>query len=193
MLPLLAGPMIKAQVFVPGLSCTTLEVPSHQGAAAWNGFLEALRLADGIVALRFVARGDSGGKTGGCVANSEFLSQVYEIVDSRPLFIISVCRGVIDDSLLAFVGVANVVLSDQDTIFCMPRESNESAHPIVQVALKRRLSEGVLRRLMLVGDSIEATEAQRLGLADFVGDDATVEKELARLILRKCSPITKTG
>lgn len=172
-----------ALVVSPGLSCTTLDVPSVQSKAGWASLLQLLSLADGMVVLRLRDTGVC--DKDGYLAQSEFLSEVFEVVDSRPMFIVCVCTGPVRASMMAFVAMSTAVLATTEASFGFP---SDEVHPITQVALRRRLAEVVLRRLTLVGDTVSAVEAQRLGLVDFVAGPAAVEGEVARLVYRNCAP-----
>merc|ERR1712129_454350 len=122
--------------------------------------------------------------------SSDFLAEVFEVVDSRPLMVICVCKGPIRSNMMMFPAMAKVVLASQDATFGFPEIQSDTISPAVTSAMKKRISEQLQRRLMLVGDAIDAHEAQRFGLVDFVGDQETVENEVARLIYKNCSPQT---
>eukprot|EP00931_Biecheleriopsis_adriatica_P091510 TRINITY_DN65399_c0_g1_i1.p1 TRINITY_DN65399_c0_g1~~TRINITY_DN65399_c0_g1_i1.p1 ORF type:complete len:243 (+),score=65.71 TRINITY_DN65399_c0_g1_i1:47-730(+) len=179
-------PAFKADV--PGMSVMTLEVPSVQSKDAWNSFLQLLSLADGMVVLRLADAAAHDQEE--YLAKSPLLSEVYEIVESRPMFIVSICKGPVRASLMTFPAISQVVLATHDASFGLPQYRHD-LHPITPIALKKRMMEQAARRLQLLGDAISANEAQRLGLVDFVGDEVTVENELCRLIYRNCSPSTQ--
>lgn len=177
------------QATTPGMSVMTLEVPSVQSKEAWNAFLEMLSLSDGLVILRLEDKADFDEE--GYLHRSPLLSQIFELVDSRPMFIICVCKGPVRSSMMFFPGIASLVLATKDATFGFPDFAQGKTCEFASVALRKRLTDVVQRRLFLVGDSLDAYEAQRLGLVDFVGDDETVENEICRLIYRNCSPKTQ--
>merc|ERR1719277_1928275 len=90
-----------------------------------------------------------------------------------------------------FTGIASLVLATSDSTFGFPDCAQAKTSEFVAVSLKKRLTDTVQRRLFLVGDTIDAYEAQRFGIVDFVGDEETVENEVCRLIYRNCSPKTQ--
>eukprot|EP00971_Amphidinium_carterae_P033128 652130-Amphidinium_carterae.1 len=113
--------------------------------------------------------------------------EISEDVEARPIFIITVCQGAVRGYQMMLPAFASVCLADPEATFGMP-EVRLGAMPAVQtVLLRRRLTEDNIRRLMMSTDPIDAYEAQRVGLVDFVGD---VEMELARLIQKNCQPKT---
>uniref|UniRef100_A0A7S2DML6 Uncharacterized protein n=1 Tax=Alexandrium andersonii TaxID=327968 RepID=A0A7S2DML6_9DINO len=177
------------QATTPGMSVTTLEVPSVQSKEAWNSFLQMFSVADGIVILRLEDKADYDEE--GYIYRSPILSQIYEVADSRPMFIITVCKGPVRSSMMFFCGIASLVLATRDSTFGFPEFAQDKTGDFTSVALRKRLTDQVQRRLFLVGDSIDAHEAQRFGLIDFVADDETVENEVCRLIYRNCSPKTQ--
>eukprot|EP00490_Sorites_sp_Unknown_P000113 CAMPEP_0114687630 /NCGR_PEP_ID=MMETSP0191-20121206/62709_1 /TAXON_ID=126664 /ORGANISM="Sorites sp." /LENGTH=203 /DNA_ID=CAMNT_0001974383 /DNA_START=48 /DNA_END=660 /DNA_ORIENTATION=- len=168
------------KVDMSGLTCMTLEVPSVQSKDAWNSFLQLLSLADGIVILRIAD--DAEHDQDGYLAKSPMLAEVYEIIDCLQ----GPCAGFAHD-------IPSVVAASRGNRGCNVRfaKVQNDLHPITSIALKKRLMEKAVRRLQLVGDPIDANEAQRLGLVDFVGSEAAVENEICRLIYRNCSPASQ--
>merc|ERR1719373_1239132 len=104
------------------------------------------------------------------------------------MFIVCVCKGPVRASMMTFPALATAVLATKDASFGFPPQMSDKVSPVTNVALQRRITDVVLRRMTLVGDVVDACEAQRFGLVDFVGDEATVEREVARLVYRNCSP-----
>merc|ERR1712050_199446 len=124
------------------------DVPSLQSRAGWASFLQLLSLADGIVVLRLSDSAEYDAE--GYLTQSEFLSEVYEIVDSRPMFIVSVCKGPIRASMTTFLGISTVVLASKEATFGFPAQQADKVNPMAEVAFKKRLTECVYRRLTLV-------------------------------------------
>lgn len=172
----------------PGMSVTTIDVPSVQNRDAWHAFLNTLCLADGMVILRPDDKAEY--DEDGYLYKSEFLSEVHEITDSRPMFIVCVCKGPLRGAMVLFAAISTLVLATKDATFGFPDHRKDSLNTSLHPALKKRLTEQTLRRLLLVGDTLDAVEAQRFGLVDFIGDEETVENEVCRLIYRNCSAVT---
>lgn len=181
------GDLPAFEVTAPGMSVTTIDVPSVQNKMGWHNLLQLLTLADGMVVLRphDVPEYDPDSY----LANSPLLSEFFEIIDSRPMFIVCVCKGPIRSSMMAFPAMAQLVLATKDASFGFP-DYRHDLHPSISASLRKRLTTQVERRLRLVGNTIPANEAQRLGLVDFVGDEVAVENEVCRLIYRNCVPVT---
>jgi len=176
---------------VPGMSCTTLNVPSVQDRDGWNSFLHMMSIADGMVVLRPSDSAEYDSE--GYLANSHLLPELLEITDSRPMFIVCVCKGPLRSSMMMLPAVSQIVLATSDATFGFPEFQAESVHGVVAISMERRVTKQVCRRMMLVGDTVTATEAQRFGLVDFVGtDDEAVENEVCRLIYRNCRPTAQT-
>jgi hypothetical protein len=183
-----SGEMPAFQATTPGMSVITLEVPSIQSKDAWYGFLNMLTVADGMVILRPSDTADY--DAGGYLYNSDFLSEVYEVTDSRPMFIVCVCKGPLRASMNFFPAISQLVLATKDATFGFPDVALDLVHSCTSLAMRKRVTDAVQKRLFLVGDTIDAQDAQRIGLADFVGTEETVENEVCRLIYRNCSPVT---
>lgn len=182
------GQMPAFEATMPGMSVMTLDVPSVQSKDSWHSFLNMLTLADGMVVLRLHDTTDYDEE--GYLYNSSFLSEVYEMCDSRPMFIVCVCKGPVRATMMTFPAISQVVLASKDATFGFPDFALDKVHPITSLALRKRLSDHVQKRLFLVGETLSANEAQRFGLVDFVGEEETVENEVCRLIYRNCSPTT---
>mmetsp|Transcript_9761 Transcript_9761/g.17620 ORF Transcript_9761/g.17620 Transcript_9761/m.17620 type:complete len:253 (+) Transcript_9761:58-816(+) len=200
---------------VPGLSCTTINVPSTQSKEAWHNFLHLLSIADGIVVLRPSCTPDFD-------VDSHFigdvLAEALQVVESRPLPIICICKGPIQSTMMMLPAISSVVLASNDASFgfaswsqddapgsqVRPSDlrsqgiSHEFAFPmtlkdqVVRSSMCRRIEENKLMRILLSGQVMDAVEAQRVGLVDFVGTKEDVENELARLVYRRCAPKVKT-
>merc|ERR1719188_1801672 len=183
-----SGEMPAFQATTPGMSVMTLEVPSMQSKDAWYGFLNMLTVADGMVILRPSDTADYDEE--GYLYNSPFLGELYEIIDSRPMFIVCVVNGPLRASMLFFAGIASLVLATKESTFGFPDFAQNRVSPLCTMALKKRMTDAFLKRMTLVGDSISAIEAQRVGLVDFIADKEGVENEVCRLIYRHCSPQT---
>lgn len=173
----------------PGLSVTTINVPSVQTREAWWSLLELLMKADGLVVLRPTSSAEF--DQDGYLHTTDYLSQVFEVIDCRRLPMVTVCQGPLRGSMLLFPAMSSVVLATTDSTFGFPSMLKDAVHPQVAVAMKARVTEQIQKRLMLVGDTVDAVEAQRFGLVDFVGDEEAVENELARIIFQHCSSKTQ--
>mmetsp|Transcript_6351 Transcript_6351/g.13872 ORF Transcript_6351/g.13872 Transcript_6351/m.13872 type:complete len:226 (-) Transcript_6351:121-798(-) len=169
----------------PGLSVTTIEVPAIPDAALYQNFLHQLRYADGVVVLR--AAGAEIWDKDIYFPLQEIWMEISEEVQSRPMFIITICKGNVRANQMLLPAFASVCLSDPDATFGLPEVRMGGAPAVQSVMLRRRLSEDNIRKLLMSTDPIDAYEAQRVGLVDFVGD---VETELARLIQKNCQPKT---
>ena len=177
------------QATTPGMSVMTLEVPAVQDKDAWNSFLNMLSISDGLVILRPTDTAEYDPE--GYLYKSEVMSQIFEVVDSRPMFIVCDIKGPIRGSMMFFPAISTLVLATKDSTFGFPDSSQEKVHQVTFIALRKRLTDVVQRRLFLVGDTIDVFEAQRLGLVDYVGSDENVENEVCRLVYRNCSPKTE--
>lgn len=170
----------------PGMSITTIEVPiTSLEPKIWHNFINQLQLASGVVVLRSV--GQPVWNKDNYVTIQDYLCEAAEIVEARPMFIISVVKGDCRSFLMTMPGMASISLADPDSTFGLPDLRVGGMPSVMGVVMKRRVAEPVIRKLIMTGEPIDAHEAQRIGLVDFVGD---VEAECARLIFRNCQPKT---
>ena len=76
------------------------------------------------------------------------------------------------------------MIATRDATFGFPEIRRKALPGLVSVAARRRLSVAACERMMCSGDSVDAAEAHRLGLADFVGDASEIENEVHRVLAR---------
>merc|ERR1719450_1538560 len=81
--------------------------------------------------------------------------------------------------------IADVSLATPNSTFSFPDVRIGASPTIVASAMRKRCTVENVRKLITDGMPIDAREAQRIGLVDFVGD---VETELSRIIFKNCRP-----
>lgn len=169
---------------LPGASVHTIEVPAimdkDRGFAC---FLHSMACADGIIVLR--PQGEGVWDKEDYISHAECYAEIYELVDSRPMLIINIAKGRIRSGQMMLPAMSTVSLATPNASFGFPEVHVGGIPAITAVALRKRVSDQAQRKMMLMGDPMDATEAQRLGLVDFVGD---VEMELARLLYQRSTP-----
>merc|ERR1712050_502042 len=112
-------------------------------------------------------------------------SEIAEVCDARSLFMVNISKGDIRSFMMMLPSMSDISLATPDATFGFP-EVRLGGTPAVQSAvMRKRLSDEAVRKMITTGETIDAREAQRIGMVDFVGD---VETELARLIFRNCQP-----
>mmetsp|Transcript_110710 Transcript_110710/g.313209 ORF Transcript_110710/g.313209 Transcript_110710/m.313209 type:complete len:229 (-) Transcript_110710:164-850(-) len=171
----------------PGMTITTVEVPALGEAKMWHNFLHQLQTASGMVVTRGL--GQIMWDKDIYLYMQDMLSEVCEVADARPMFMVNIAKGDIRSLMMTLPAISDICLAEPDATFGFPEVRLGGLPAIQSAALRKRLSDDSIRRLITTGDVIDAREAQRIGLVDFVGD---VETELARLIFRNCQPqVTK--
>ncbi|OLP78224.1 hypothetical protein AK812_SmicGene41626 [Symbiodinium microadriaticum] len=115
----------------------------------------------------------------------EIFAELCEVVDTRPTYIVNVAKGDVRSLPVAFAALADVSLAEPDATFGFPEVRVGGMPACVTVAMRKRVSDDYIRKMITDGLPIDAREAQRVGLVDFVGD---VEMELSRIIFRNCKP-----
>mmetsp|Transcript_79927 Transcript_79927/g.226080 ORF Transcript_79927/g.226080 Transcript_79927/m.226080 type:complete len:234 (+) Transcript_79927:62-763(+) len=167
----------------PGLSVTTIEVPAMGEAKFWHNFLHQLQTANGVVVIRGL--GQTMWDKDIYNYMNDLWAEICEAADSRPMFIINIAKGECRSLMMTLPALADVSLATPDATFGFPEVRLGGIPAVAACAMRKRVDDGGIRRLITTGETIDAREAQRIGLVDFVGD---VETELARLIFRNCQP-----
>merc|ERR1719401_3051570 len=154
-------------------------------AKLWHGVLHQLQSANGVVVLR--GFGQTVWDKDQHLLVQDLWAEICEAVVSRPMFIINVARGDVRSSMMILPALADVSLAEPSATFGFPELRVGAVPAVAAQCLRRRVADGDLRMLLSSGKPVDAREAQRIGLVDFVGD---VEAEVARLLLRHCRPRT---
>merc|ERR1712157_383898 len=116
---------------------------------------------------------------------NDMWSEICEVADSRPMFIVNLAKGDVRSFMLTLPAMSDIPLATPDATFGLPEVRLGGTPAITACTMRKRVADDGIRKLCMTGESIDAREAQRIGLVDFVGD---VETELARLIFRNCQP-----
>ncbi|CAK9065183.1 unnamed protein product [Durusdinium trenchii] len=167
----------------PGMPVTTIEVPAYADKKFYDGMMRLLSVTSGMVIFRFL--GQTTWDKDIYMFTQEIYAELCEVVDTRPTYIINVARGDVRSLPMAFAALSDVSLAEPDTTFGFPEVRVGGLPACVTVAMRKRISDDNIRRLITDGKAIDAREAQRIGLVDFVGD---VETELSRIIFKNCKP-----
>merc|ERR1712187_475703 len=147
--------------------------------------LHQLQCADGVVVLR--GFGQTVWDKDQHLLVQDLWAEICEAVDSRPTFIINVAKGDVRSSMMILSALADVSLAEPSATFGLPEVRLGAVPAVAAQCLRRRVGDGDLKSMLSTGEAVDAREAQRIGLVDFVGD---VEAEVARLLLRHCRPRT---
>lgn len=181
-----AGHVPVLSQILPGQSVTTVEVPHNldkdRGFAC---FLHSIACADGIIVTRPADMSDATWNLDDYIAKAEVYAQLYELIEHRPGLIINIAKGRVRSAGMMLPSMSSVSLATPDATFGFPEVRLGGIPSIQGCALRKRVSDETMRRMMMLGDVMDAREAQKVGLVDFVGD---VELELARLLYSRCAP-----
>jgi len=170
----------------PGMRITTIDVPAdmtkEKGFAA---FLQHVSYADGVIVFR--PEGEGIWESQEYYKKAECYAEIWELLEHRRehLPIISVCKGRTRGLSVMLPSCATISLCTPDATFGFPEVKVGGVASMAGMMLKKRVDYVSHNRLCCMGDIIDAQEAQRIGLVDYVGD---VETELARLLFSRGSP-----
>lgn len=172
------------QQVIPGATVTTIEVPAQMDKErGFPTFLHQLAVADGIIVLR--PQGEGYWDKDEYLMHAECYSEIYELVGTRPNLVINIAKGRIRSGQMMLPAMSTISLATPNASFGFPEVRVGGLPAITAVALNKRCPLEAQRKMFLMGDPMDASEAQKLGLVDFVGD---VEMELARILYQKCTP-----
>lgn len=124
-------------------------------------------------------------------ASSKAGGQMFDLVNEMPQVVVILVEGAAMAGGLGMVCTADVVAVTKDAKFAMTETT--LGIPPAQIApfVAQRLGLRTARRLMVTAARFDGTEAGRLGLADFVVDDAAgldaVEADIRKQVMR-CAP-----
>ena len=91
------------------MSVITLDVPTVQDKDAWNSFLNLFSISDGLVILRSTDTAED--EPDGYLYKSEIMAELFEVVDSRLMFVTCVVKGPLRGSMLFFLAISSLVLA----------------------------------------------------------------------------------
>eukprot|EP00746_Dinoflagellata_sp_MGD_P104062 gnl/MRDRNA2_/MRDRNA2_43163_c0_seq1.p1 gnl/MRDRNA2_/MRDRNA2_43163_c0~~gnl/MRDRNA2_/MRDRNA2_43163_c0_seq1.p1 ORF type:complete len:269 (+),score=53.01 gnl/MRDRNA2_/MRDRNA2_43163_c0_seq1:95-808(+) len=170
----------------PGLRVTTIDVPAdmtkERGFAC---FLQQVQHADGVIVFR--PDGEAGVWESQAHTDKEICYQeMWNLLCHRRQYVdvICVCTGKIRGVSMILPAVSTICLATPDCTFGFPEVKVGGMPGFSVKMLENRCNRTVTNRLTTFGDIIDAEEAQRTGLVDYVGD---VETELARLLWQRGS------
>mmetsp|Transcript_82230 Transcript_82230/g.142895 ORF Transcript_82230/g.142895 Transcript_82230/m.142895 type:complete len:225 (-) Transcript_82230:116-790(-) len=169
----------------PGMSITSLELPAEMDLFLWKNFVHSLYLANGVVIIR--SAGQQTWEKDKYMAVQDLWAEVCEIVDARPMFIINVATGDVRSIPVCLAALSTISLATPEATFGFPDARVGGMPAVPTTMMRKRCTDPSIRKMVMTTTPIDAYEAQRMGLVDFVGD---VEAEVARLIYRNCQPKT---
>lgn len=171
----------------PGLGITTIEFPADIDPEVkwylWHNILQQLQCASGVVIFRGYGKGFWNYKK--YHEGDAWFAEMLGIVAFRGLYIINMAYGAVRSNMIAFPAMSTISLAHPDATFGFPECRLGGIPTSLSVTLRRRVHDSNIREWFQKGSTINAQEALRLGLVDFVGD---IEAELARLIHKLCMP-----
>jgi len=169
----------------PGLKVTTIDVPANmtkeRGFAA---FLQQVSFTDGVIVFR--PEGEGIWESQQYLDKAECYAEIWELLEHRREHMsICVSTGRIRGLSMMLPAASTISLATPDATFGFPEVKVGGIPAMAGLMLRKRVDLVTQNRLCTMGDIIDAEEAQRIGLVDYVGD---VETELARLLFQRGSP-----
>ena len=112
-------------------------------------------------------------------------------VNNAPQVVITMLEGAVLGGGFGLACISDVAIAHKDALFAMPETGLGIVPAQIAPFVVARIGITQARRLALLGERIDGTEAQRLGIAHYVADDAgAMEEQLTSVLkkLRRCAP-----
>ncbi|NUN95246.1 MAG: enoyl-CoA hydratase/isomerase family protein [Candidatus Omnitrophica bacterium] len=154
----------------------------HAHGAAFSAGMDLKRvdLGDAEVAERFAAR----------------LASVYRNLQRIPLPVLCAVDGPAMGGAVGLVLAADLIFAGPSARFALSETRIGLVPALVSVVARRRLTAGKLKALAVSGTTVDASEAYRLGMVDFLAEQSALREaeDFARKLLRENSgeAITRT-
>jgi cyclohexa-1,5-dienecarbonyl-CoA hydratase len=154
-----------------------------------------------LVAIVFMAAPDSRAFTAGVAIEEHVEETIYQMLDSFHAIFRSLSQlakptiAVVDGAALGggceLVAGCDIVISSERSRFGQPEIKLGVFPPVACVLLPLVIGEKRARELILTGDLIDATEAARLGLVNYVVPGDRLEQKTQEILfkLRECSGV----
>merc|ERR1719420_2427350 len=148
-------------------------------------FLQQVSFTDGVIVFR--PEGEGVWESQEYLAKAECYAEIWALLEHRRehMSIICISTGRIRGLSMMLPAASTISLATPDATFGFPEAKIGGIPAMAGLMLKKRVDLVTQNRLCTMGDIVDAQEAQRIGLVDFVGD---VETELARLLYQRGTP-----
>ena len=117
--------------------------------------------------------------------------ELFRLINEFPKVVVVLIEGATIAGGLGLACCADIVATTRDAKFALTETQLGIVPAQIAPHVIRRVGETAARRLMLTGARFDGEEAARLGVADFLVDDATdldaVEADIRKAV-RKCAP-----
>jgi cyclohexa-1,5-dienecarbonyl-CoA hydratase len=154
-----------------------------------------------LVAIIFAAAPNSRAFTAGVAVEEHVTETIYQMLDSFHAIFRSLVQlakptiAIVDGAALGggceLVAACDIVIASDRSRFGQPEIKLGVFPPVACVLLPRAIGEKRARELILTGDLIDAGEALRLGLVNYVMPSDRLEQKTQELLtkLRECSGV----
>merc|ERR1712187_257398 len=123
----------------PGMSVTTIEMPALCEVNLWSHFISQIQSASGLVVLRGI--GQAVWDKDLYLQMQDMWAEFVEVCESRPMFIIAVCKGPFRSLMMCLPAVSSVCLADPEATFGFPDLRLGGMPSIASYSLKRRMPD----------------------------------------------------
>ena len=131
------------------------------------------------------------GETDPIAANNRRFGDFMIALARLPKVLVAVVEGAAMGGGFGLACAADIVLARRDAKFALSETTLGLVPAQIAPFVVARIGQARARRLALTGERIDGIEAARIGLADFVADDATALEARLLAVLRgiaRCAP-----
>lgn len=105
--------------------------------------------------------------------HNEFLSDIQKLFMLIRVCTTPIIAKIMGDVIAGGVGIvalADIVITNRDATFCLPEARFGIAPSMVMTCLSSRVSTQDIRMMVLTSNSLDANEAERIGIVDAISD-----------------------
>src|SRR5688572_10148750 len=192
----MSQPLIVTEAAEPAVVRITLNRPEKRNAlsvALMDELRDAVRVAAGDLRCRVLILCGNGpvfcagldlqevSIAGGPERSARALAGVYEAICLSPQITIAAAQGAAMGGGVGLLAACDLVVAADDLRIGFPEVRRGLVAALVTALLRRQLPERVLRELVLLGQTITATDALRQGLVNRVVSSDRLAEETERL------------
>ncbi len=123
---------------------------------------------------------------GGAERAAQALAELFESIATSPLVTIAAAQGAAIGGGAGMLAACDFAIAAEDLRIGYPEVTRGLVAALVTCLLRRQLSDRTIRELVLLGRTVPADEAQRLGLVNRVVPAADLQKAAIELAHEAC-------
>jgi methylglutaconyl-CoA hydratase len=199
---LVSEPLLIANVEDPAISVLTLNRPGKRNAlslALIEQIADAVTASNADSHRRAIILAGNGpafcagldlaeaSQPGGPEKSADALARMYEAIGNSPLITIAAAHGAAMGGGAGILSACDFVVAADDLALAYPEVRRGLVAALVTCLLRRRINDGTIRELILLGNNLSATKAHEIGLVNEVVSRARLDEEAMQLAREACA------